>query len=74
MKPSENSKEPTVIMTAIGKVEPTEEATLYVNDLDVFVTVMLLGDSPAVPSLGKVCEEMRESHEWKEGESPCSFS
>ena len=30
------SKEPTVIMAADGKVESTEEATVHVNNLDVF--------------------------------------
>ena len=34
-------------MTANGKAESTEEATVYGNDFDVFVTVMLLEDSPA---------------------------
>ena len=37
------SKEPTV--TATRKAETTEEATVYVNDWDVFVTMMLLEDS-----------------------------
>ena len=54
------SKEPTVITTANGKAESTEEA---VNDLDVLVTVMLLEDSPAAPSLGLSCEEMGYSYE-----------
>ena len=35
---------------------PTERQ--YVNDLDVSVTVMLFEDSPAVLSLGLLCEEM----------------
>ena len=61
-------------MTADGKVESTEEATVNVNSWDVFVTMMVLDDSPAVLSLGSLCEEMRKSYEWKEGESPCSFS
>ena len=34
-----------------------EEATEYVKDLDLFVTVMLLENTPAVSSLGKLCEE-----------------
>ena len=46
------SKEPTVIiMTANGKAESTEEATVYVDDFGVFVTLMLFEDSPAVLSL-----------------------
>ena len=39
------SKEPTVIMAANGKAKSTEEATVHVSDLDVFVTMMLLDDS-----------------------------
>ena len=35
------SKGPTVISTASGKTESTEEATVYVTDLDVFVTMNL---------------------------------
>ena len=46
------SKEPTVVTTANGKVESMEEATVFVKDLDVFVTMVLLEDSPAVLSLG----------------------
>ena len=41
------SKEPTVITTATGKAEATEEAKVHVNDLYV-VTLMLLEDSPAL--------------------------
>ena len=44
------SKEPTVITTASGKAESTEETTVHVNDLDVIATMMLLEDSPAVTS------------------------
>ena len=38
-------------MTVSGKAESSQEATVYVNELDVFVTVMLLEDSAAVLSL-----------------------
>ena len=38
------SKELIVITTAIGEAVSTEDATVYVNDLDVFVTMMLLED------------------------------
>ena len=40
-----------VIMTADGMAGSTEEATVYVSDLDVFAAVMLLEDLPAVLSL-----------------------
>ena len=37
------------------------------KDLDLFVTVKLLGDTPAVLSLGKFCEEHGYSFEWTSG-------
>ena len=45
------SKEPTVITTAGGKAESTAETTVYVNEMDVWVTTMILEGSPAVLSL-----------------------
>ena len=57
------SKESTVITTASGKAESTQEATVYVDDLHVFVTMMLLADSSSVLSLGLLCEEMGYSCE-----------
>ena len=64
------SKEPTVITTANGKAESTQEATVYVNDLDAFITMMLLEHLPAVLSLGLFGEDMDYSCHWKKGESP----
>ena len=63
------SKEPTVITTANGKAESTEQATVYVNNLDVFATMILLKDSPAVLSLDLFCEEMGYSYGWRRRES-----
>ena len=51
------SRRPTTVITADGSINATEEATVYVKDLDMFVTVQLLKDTPAVLSLGKLCEE-----------------
>ena len=39
------STEPTVITTASGMAESTEEATVYVNHLDACVTMVLREDS-----------------------------
>ena len=50
--PSEDQKETTVIKTFSTKVESTEEATVYANDLDVFVTMKLMEGSPPLLSLG----------------------
>ena len=44
-------------MTANGEVQTREEATENVKELDSLVTVMLLEETPAVLSLGKLCED-----------------
>ena len=51
------SKSPTTVMTANGEVQTREEATVYVEQLDLFVKVMLLEETPAVLSLEKLCED-----------------
>ena len=50
------SRSPTV-MTASGEVQTREEATVFVKELDLFVTVMLLEETPAVLFLWKLCED-----------------
>ena len=55
-------------MTANGEVHPIEEATVYVKELDLFVTVKLLEDTLAVLSLGKRCEN--HGYEWTCGQLP----
>ena len=42
---------------------------MCVHDLDLFVTVQLLEETPAVLSLGKLCSEHGCSYEWKNGET-----
>ena len=49
------SRSPTTVMTAQGEVQTREEATVHVKELDLFVTVMLLEETPPVLSLGKLC-------------------
>ena len=51
------SRNPTTVVTASGEVQTNEEAQVYVHDLDLFVTVQILDDTPAVLPLGKLCEE-----------------
>ena len=50
------SKTPVTVITADGKVQTNEEANVYVKEVDLFVTVKLLEDTPAVLSLGTLCE------------------
>ena len=58
------------MVTANGEVQTNEEAQVYVHDLDLFVTVQLLDETPAVLSLGKLFSEPGCSYEWKNGETP----
>ena len=51
------SRNPTTLNTANGEVQTNEEATVYVYDLDLFVTLQIPEDTPAVLSLGKLCED-----------------
>ena len=60
---------PTTVVTANVEVQTNEEAQVYVHDLDLFVTVQLLEETPAVLSLGKFCSEHGCSNEWKNAET-----
>ena len=64
------SRSPTTVMTANGEVQTREEATVFVKELDLFVTVMLLEETPAVLSLGKLCEDHGFSNHWTSGQKP----
>ena len=61
-------KNPIMVVTAIGEVQTKEEATEDVRELDLFVKVMLLENTPAVLSLGKLCEEFGYSYHWTNGQ------
>ena len=61
---------PTIVITANGEVQTHEEATVYVKELDIFLTVKVLEDTPAVLSLGKLCDEHGYSYEWTNGQKP----
>ena len=64
------SRRPTTVMTSNGKVQTREEATVYVKELDLFVTVMLLEETTAVLSLGKLCEDHGYTYHWTSGQKP----
>ena len=61
---------PTIVITANGEVQTHEEATVYVKELDIFLTVKVLEITPAVLSLGKLCDENGYSCEWINGQKP----
>ena len=58
----------TTVVPASGEVLRKEEATVYVKELDLFVTVMLLEDTPAVLPLGQICEDHGYTHHWTSGQ------
>ena len=64
------SRSPTTVITANGEVKKDKEATVYVKELDIFLTLKVLDDTPAVLSLGKLCDENGYSYEWINGQKP----
>ena len=63
-------RSPTTVFTANGEVQTNEEATIKVIELDIFLTMKVLEDTPAVLSLGKLCDENGYSYEWINGQKP----
>ena len=57
-------------MTASGEVQTHEEATVYVKELGIYLTMKVLEDMPAVSSLGKLCDEHGYSYERTNGPKP----
>ena len=61
---------PAIVIAANGEVQAHEEAIVYVKELGIFLTMKVLENTPAVLSLGKVCEENGYSYEWINGQKP----
>ena len=64
------SRSPTTVITANGEVQTHEEATVYVKELDIFLTMKVVENTPSVLSLGKLCDEHGYSYEWINGQKP----
>ena len=64
------TRSPTTVITANGEVQTHEEATVYAKELDIFLTMKVFEDTPAVLSLGKLCDEHGYSYEWINGHKP----
>ena len=47
-----------------------EGAIVYVKELDIFLTMKVLDNTPAVLSLGKLCDDNGYSYEWINGQKP----
>ena len=63
---------PTTVITANGEVQTHEEATVSVKELDIFLIMKVFESTPAVLSLGKLCDEHGHSYEWISGQKPTS--
>ena len=61
---------PTIVITANGEVQTHEEATVHVKELNIYLTMKVLDNTPAVLSLGKLCDENGYSYEWINGQKP----
>ena len=61
---------PTIVITANGEVQTHEEATVYVKELEKILTMKVIENTPAVLSLGKLCDENGYSYEWINGQKP----
>ena len=73
MDTSTTSRSLTTVMTANGEVQTREEATVYVRELDFFLTMKVIENTPVVLSLGKLCDENGYSYEWINGQNHISF-
>ena len=61
---------PTTVIRGNGEVQTHEEATVYVKELDIFLTLKVLENTPAVLSLGKLCDDNGYSYECIHGQKP----
>ena len=61
---------PTIVITGNGEVQTHEEVTVYFKELDIFLTMQVLDNTPAVLSLSKLCDENGYSYEWINGQKP----
>ena len=64
------SRSPTTVLTANGEVQTREEATVCVREMDLFVRVLLLEETPTLLSLGKLCDDHGYTCHWTSGQQP----
>ena len=63
---------PTTVITANGEVQTHEEATMYVKELEKLLIMKVLENTPAVLSLGKLCDKNGNSYERINGQKTTS--
>ena len=73
MDMSTKSCSSTIVITSNGEVQTHEEAIVYVKELDIFLTMKVLENTPAVLSPGKLCDENGYSDPFINGQEPHLF-
>ena len=65
------SRNPTRVIAANGEVQTSEEAQVYVHDLELFVTVPILDDTPAAirQALRRTRLNLRVGGQWSKATS-----
>ena len=63
---------PTIVITVNGEVQTHEETTVYVKELDIFLTMEVIENTSAVLSLGKLCDGNGYSFDWINGQKTTS--
>ena len=58
---------PKIVITANGEVQTHEEPSVR-QELDLFMTMKVLENTPGVLSLGKLCDENGYSYDWINGQ------
>ena len=58
---------PTIVITANGEGQTHEKAFVHVKEFDIILTMKVLDYTPAVLSLGKLCDENGCAHECIKG-------
>ena len=61
---------PMIVVAANGEVQTHEEATVYVKELDIFLALKVLDNTPSVLSLAKFFDENGYSYEQINGQKP----
>ena len=65
-----HSCSPTIVIPANGEAQTHEEAIVCVKELEIFLTMKVLDNTPVFLLFGKLCDENGYSYEWINGQKP----
>ena len=64
------SRSPTTVATVNGEVQTNEKAKVSVKEMDIYLTMLVHEDTPAVLTPGKLLRWTRMFYEWINGQKP----